>query len=196
MIVDTLDDATKRLIAERDENTCRKDMTSSELYALGKQIEKLEHPKAVERSKAGTPVQDCTGVRTSAKIADAVGMSERNWYKLRGVGDAAAEGDEQAAADLAALDAGNTTLNAVDEKRHGRGHSLPETVGNVRTLPRRKSAAHVIGKSCEQLDGITEVLDGILLGEMEPAEAERLAASLSRSRAVISKTINQLRSIA
>jgi len=40
--------------AERDENTCRKDMTPSELVELGKALEELERPKARERQSPGT----------------------------------------------------------------------------------------------------------------------------------------------
>jgi hypothetical protein len=51
-IVENLSDAVMRVEAERDENTCRKDMTPSELQSLGKTLETLERPKAKERSDA------------------------------------------------------------------------------------------------------------------------------------------------
>lgn len=42
-------DARSLLLAERDENTCRKDMTLSERVAVGRAIEELEKPSAAER---------------------------------------------------------------------------------------------------------------------------------------------------
>jgi ParB-like chromosome segregation protein Spo0J len=51
-IVHGLDDAAALLRAERDENTCRKAMTASELHAIGKALEALERPKAAERQQA------------------------------------------------------------------------------------------------------------------------------------------------
>lgn len=50
------------LIAERDENTCRKDFTPSEAVALGRKLEELEKPAAAERKaeagKANLPTSD------------------------------------------------------------------------------------------------------------------------------------------
>jgi len=51
--VASLDDASKALHAERDENTQRKAMTPEELVSLGKALEALEHPAAVARKAAG-----------------------------------------------------------------------------------------------------------------------------------------------
>lgn len=50
--VPNLEDALKALHAERDENTCRKEFTPSELVAIGRVIEDIERPKAKERSLA------------------------------------------------------------------------------------------------------------------------------------------------
>jgi ParB/RepB/Spo0J family partition protein len=51
-VVAGLDDAVALLIAERDENTCRKDMTPEEKIALGAALEHLERARAQERIKA------------------------------------------------------------------------------------------------------------------------------------------------
>src|ERR1700743_1898729 len=48
-IVNSLNSAATRLIAERDENTCRLDMKPSEKVALGLALEKLERPRAAQR---------------------------------------------------------------------------------------------------------------------------------------------------
>jgi ParB-like chromosome segregation protein Spo0J len=201
VVVETLDDALARLRAERDENVCRKDMTASELYALGKQIERLERPKAKERQgrrsdlRPATSSSDEEKVATNEKVAEAVGMSKSQWERLKRVGDAAAAGDEAAIEALKAVDSGTKTISRADKDVRERG-ALPDTVGNLRTITRRKPATHILNRACEQLDGITEMLDKLDFAEVEPAEAERLAASLSRSRPALTRAINQLRSIA
>ena len=54
-VVAGLDDAAALLIAERDENTCRKAMTPEEKIALGIALEQLERPKAKARQQASGP---------------------------------------------------------------------------------------------------------------------------------------------
>lgn len=84
-LTDYIDDAVKRLQAERDENTCRVNFTPTEAVELGKRLEALEKPKAEERRKAtqnndaaksssgNLPEQDKGDTRD--KVAEAVGMS-------------------------------------------------------------------------------------------------------------------------
>ncbi len=50
-VADNLDDAILAVQAERDENTCRLELTVSEKVALGQRLEKLEKPKAKERQR-------------------------------------------------------------------------------------------------------------------------------------------------
>jgi hypothetical protein len=52
-IAKELKDAVEMLRAERDENTCRKDLTPSEAVAVGRAIEELEKPKAKARQREG-----------------------------------------------------------------------------------------------------------------------------------------------
>ncbi len=52
-IAKTQDDALAMARAERDENTCRKEMTFSEKVAYARKIEELEKPAAVERRAVG-----------------------------------------------------------------------------------------------------------------------------------------------
>lgn len=104
-----LDDAIGKLLAERDENTCRKDFTPGEGVAMGERVLKIERPAAKERERAGASeggkkskrgsnkgsascatvkTQDSTK-RTDAKVAKAVGMGTRTYQKAREVEDAA-----------------------------------------------------------------------------------------------------------
>jgi hypothetical protein len=90
-IVDNLGDAVDALKAERDENTCRKDLTFAESMALGQAIEALEKPKAKERQEATRakkgekvgaaqgggklPQPSSDNGKTRDKVAEAIGMS-------------------------------------------------------------------------------------------------------------------------
>ena len=92
--------ATPGPTAERDENTCRKDMTPSEKVAVGMALEYLEVPSAEERRKAGNARGgkggEVTGKlpETSEKIGhgdvrdlvgSAVGMSGHTYHRAKTV---------------------------------------------------------------------------------------------------------------
>lgn len=118
-VAKTLDDARKLLIAERDENTCRKDFAPSEAVALGKELEEFEKPKAEERKREhgktapGKPKntggklppvlnaeKNNDSGKTRDKVAEAVGMSGRTYEKAKAVVKAA-ESDPEKFGDLA-----------------------------------------------------------------------------------------------
>ena len=73
-------------MAERDENTCRKDLLPTEAVALGAAIEAIETKAAKERQ--GRPEKPRSGKlpehrkgRVSEKVAAAVGMKARTYEK-------------------------------------------------------------------------------------------------------------------
>jgi ParB-like chromosome segregation protein Spo0J len=121
-VLTTLDDATAALIAERDENTCRKEMTASEVYALGKELEALERPKAAERkeasqakagekvgSKGGDQFTPPSAGKTRDKVGEALGMSGPQYQRVKAV-------VEQGAPELVkAVDAGDVSVSAAAE---------------------------------------------------------------------------------
>ncbi len=98
MVADNVTDATKELLAERDENTCRKDMKPSEAARLGMAIEALDEKQreanrlanlqqARNRRKGlvddgkpnlGSPLGEATKV-----VGPAVGMSHGTYEKAR-----------------------------------------------------------------------------------------------------------------
>ncbi len=100
-VVANLDSALLVLAAERDENTCRKDVTPSAAVAIGEALEELEKPKAKGRQRAhggtapGKPkntagkMPEVSAGRTRDKVADAVGMSGRTYQKAKEVVEAA-----------------------------------------------------------------------------------------------------------
>lgn len=92
-----LDDALKRLKAERDENHCRKPWSPSEWVEIGKRIEAIEKPKAEERKTAGRNQHsepegnfpEASKGKTSDKVAEALGVSGKTYEKAKAVVEAA-----------------------------------------------------------------------------------------------------------
>lgn len=113
-VVKSVDDALKAVMAERDENVCRKDFTLEEAIAVGETIERLWRPRnearqvesgvrgaeGAERGKEGgrgnakppegkvspkgVRTQD-ESTRTTTKAAKAVGMSRRTYEKAKAI---------------------------------------------------------------------------------------------------------------
>lgn len=103
-VVSNLDEAVSILVAERDENTCRKAFTPTEAVALGERLEALERPKAAARADEGRKTGGKTAGRgrqkvggnipqsktkpepkTRDKVGAAVGMSGRTYEKAKAV---------------------------------------------------------------------------------------------------------------
>lgn len=123
----TQTDAVARLKAERDENTCRKDMTISELVALGKKLEELERPKALARQGTRTdltssPREEEVGRPTDKVIGDAIGLSGTSYWRAKHVIDTAddtakPEPVRAAAAEARdAMDVGKLSIGAAARK--------------------------------------------------------------------------------
>lgn len=105
-IVSSITDARDLLVAERDENTCRKEMTMSEKVSLAKAIEEMEKPKAAERQAsqefgrgvdnlgAAAPKLQNEDQRSDAIAAQAVGVSRDTFRRASRVIDAADDADE------------------------------------------------------------------------------------------------------
>lgn len=96
--------ATALLIAERDENTCRKDFTPDEFVALGKRLEELERP-AAEARKASTQAKPGEGRvgggespppdkgKTRENVAAALGVGGKKYEHAKKVVEAAEAGN-------------------------------------------------------------------------------------------------------
>lgn len=128
-------DAISRLKAERDENTCRKEMTPSELVAIGKKLEELKRPEAEQRQRDGqrrgaavtngtascASAQEAEANRgTRREVAEAVGMSEAAYARAKRVVETASNDDEDvevravAAEAVKDMDAGEISISAAD----------------------------------------------------------------------------------
>ena len=75
-IITDLFSAAALLRVERDENTCRKDMTPEELVSLGRALEAVERPKARERMTAGLTLRSAD--RRVGETAHIVGNAALN----------------------------------------------------------------------------------------------------------------------
>lgn len=94
------------LIAQCDENTCRKDFTPSEAVAVGAAVEAIESKAAKERQREhgktapGRRKNTCGKLppqkkaKTREKVAAAVGMKARTYEKAKAVVQAAREDPE------------------------------------------------------------------------------------------------------
>ena len=67
---------------ERDENTCRKEMTASEMLDLARRLEALEKPKAEERKRDGWKEREGTLAPFGAKVPDPAPASHSSHYKV------------------------------------------------------------------------------------------------------------------
>jgi ParB-like chromosome segregation protein Spo0J len=107
-VADSLDSAVSILEAERDENTCRLDMKPTEKVALGRALEELEAPRAMERKQASQlsgrdehgdhlGAENFTGPKGDTRdiVGAAVGMSGPIYQRAKAV-VTAAEDDELA----------------------------------------------------------------------------------------------------
>jgi hypothetical protein len=103
-----LEDALSLLLAERDENICRKDFTPSEAVAVGQRLAELERLAAKQRQACAGPAHG-PGKKASAsgkfpealqgqvrdKVGQAVGMSGRTFERAKAVVEAAAHNPEK-----------------------------------------------------------------------------------------------------
>lgn len=111
-VIAGLDDAVAALKAEMEENTCRVDLTPTEIVELGRQIESLEKPKAKERqASTGTapgkpknaspnlgealPKAKKKAGEVAARVAEAVGVSPETYRKAKQVVQAAEQEPEK-----------------------------------------------------------------------------------------------------
>jgi ParB-like chromosome segregation protein Spo0J len=97
VVAASLDDARLRLIAERDENTCREPLTIEAQVALADALEPYERAEAKKRfggrpKKGETPsnFDEVSKGRALDKVAEAVGLGYDTLTKARAVLDAAA----------------------------------------------------------------------------------------------------------
>lgn len=183
-VIQTLADATDRLTAERDENTCRKDFTASELVSLGRRLEELERPKAQERQLKGVTLGSTEPKgQTDKVVGEALGVSQSTYKRAKTVVAATNDPDQEVAEvardQLAKLDAGEISYSsaaaAVRDARNGKvaidgndpqidADVEPEVIPGLPTKPKgghRPNHLKILTNISNQLGGFVVVLDEI-----------------------------------
>ena len=136
------------LIAERDENTCRKDLAPSEAIALGAAIEAIESKAAKARQAAAGPItgkgKKRSGVaklttpmkgRANAKVATAVGMKRTTYEKAKAVVQAAKDDPKRFGPLLADMDRTGKVDRAYSKvRRAGKINAAQAPTGKYRVL--------------------------------------------------------------
>lgn len=115
-VAEHITDAAGLLTAERDENTCRKDMTPSELVAIGRALERLKKPEAEARRREGNArggrggqvglpgktdlqpetVSEIEAGKTDVVVSKALGIGSASYWRAKSLVQAAESGDEKA----------------------------------------------------------------------------------------------------
>jgi hypothetical protein len=123
-VAERITDVAGLLKAERDENTCRKDMTPSELVTIGRALERLKKPEAEARRREGnarggrggevglpkkTDLQPETkseieAGKTDVVVSKALGIGSASYWRAKSLVQAAETGDEKAAEAVAEMD--------------------------------------------------------------------------------------------
>lgn len=193
-------DAARRVLAERDENTCRKDMTVTELLAITDVIEAQEKPKARERQREhggtapgrNTPGPGSQSVRTRDIVGAAVGMSGYTYQRAKAVKEAAEDEDappevrevaQEALEEMDRTGKIKTAYNKVNRaKKRAMGAAVPEPPRepSVKSRLPHKKADKILPHFLTTLNGIAAGLAGVDFSEcvLEPYQIKELDTSI------------------
>ncbi len=217
----TRDDALSLLRAERDENTCRKDMTPEELIDMTTAIEEMARADNAKAKAEGNRLGGLGGSHTSGEerlprpdrstwtsevVADALGMSRASYDRTKQVvitardETAPEELRDEAQAALADLNAGKTTISgAVTRVRNKRKIIAADQPAIV--SPRHRgppSTRHIIKVAnlraiVDRLSGHQIAYEGITAADpkLTSEEATRLSNDLFKSIAALQR-LNRL----
>lgn len=205
-IITNFTDAADLLRAERDENTCRKEMTMSELVAIGKRLEELERPKAAQRraangfgstNVAAEPFVDEPYRRVTEVVGEAVGLSRAQYERARDVITATTDPDPFVAevAKEAAREMDETgKVRPAYEKVRAAKNPAEKPARPPRFGGNRKRHLQVIESIAASLSGLAIVADEIteLDRTVTCEEATRLSGDLSKSIAALRRLNNLL----
>lgn len=185
-VVKDFGDATRRLIAERDENTCRLAMTPSERVEIGAALEEMERPKAAER-KAATQAKPGHG-RVGAEnftapekqrihgetrdiIGAAVGMSGVTYQRAKAVVTATKSPDPKIRAAAEAAKAEMDSTGKVTPAYE----SVQNAIGEQSATRRLKSRSKVeqIRRVLGSIDAFNPFFASISQDEIDATQEER-----------------------
>lgn len=216
-VAESWDEASAALIAERDENTCRKQMTASELASLGRSLEDIYRPEAAANTTANLPGQTPNGSReplgrVREQVGEALGMSGATYQRIKTVADDAADSTlpaerRAAAADaLEAMDNGRPVRPAYAEYRDE--HVEPADAPAPVDLPaldtkRQRDIANAnkdrAWRVVSGVSGVAQSLDSIkpqyVIAACDPAEISEMHKVLSQAIADLRQFRNVLRGV-
>jgi ParB-like chromosome segregation protein Spo0J len=196
--VENVTDAADLLRMERDENTCRKDMTASEKVALGRALEELERPKAKAaqahgqtapgRNASVPPNESVQRFDTREVVAPAVGMSTATYSRAKQLVTAAEQGDEIAAEQVAEMDRTGKVTPAYEAwkgERVNRGEAAPtrrDTFGLAPKTTVKKNVKNHKGRApIPAMEGAINTLAGLTM-PMKQLAAEDFAGLPDETR--------------
>jgi len=218
--IDGLVDAAQLLRMERDENTCRKDMTPSEKVSLGCALEELERPKAkAAMSEAGRSAAPGRPAERSVlpneplqrkkydvreDVAPAVGMSTATYSRAKQLVTAANNGDVEAKAQVEEMD---KTGKVTKPYEIWKGHKVnrrdaAETTRQATPQPKAPTKFGPRRRQLAVLDALTNALSGLIIAANEietldstvtNEEATRLTGDLSTSITALRRINNLLK---
>jgi len=171
VVATNLDSAIEALIAERDENTCRKPLTPSEMVEVGRRIEAIERPKAAERkaatqAKPGNDGKSPTGGanlappentgKTRDKVADSIGTSPETYRKAKQVVEAAEQspslfGDLPEKMDGESVNAAHKELK---RRQSNEESKKPEDANEPSVNPRAAELISIVNGLCAAIDKV------------------------------------------
>lgn len=189
---DSIEGRTRLLVMERDENTCRKEMTAMEKLALGRALEALEVPKAKERQTANLPNgsrepfgDDQSNGRVRDIVGPAVGLSGASYQRLKTV-VAAAENPaspepvkEAAREAIAVIDAGGSIRAASDRVAEAKQAASGTRPARRTSLP----ASPQYGKRRSHLEKLEAIATGLSGYQVVLAEITELDGSIGNADA-------------
>lgn len=203
--VDTIDSAQRLLAAERDENTCRKEMTPLELKALVDALLEIERPRTRVGRPPGNPgpeaiVSGEAGVALD-RAARAAGTSRSTYRRIAEVVDAASADDTPddvravAVDQVKKLEAGETTPVAASRAvKEAAGTAPKPKAANPRAGTRlhNVSAHKAMNRVLPQLTGITAALASVSFDGVTTDEAAAWSDGLKSAVKSLQSTITKI----
>jgi ParB-like chromosome segregation protein Spo0J len=186
-VVEDFHAAETLLIAERDENVCRLDMTNYEKIMLGRALERLERSKAEERRLEGNARGGRTEVgdkrpptsyrgRTREIVGHAIGLSGASYDRGRQVVDLAEAGKPEAVEALADLKSTGKVTPAWVKATGSPHYQHPR-----RSKPPRDKLRELL----RPVDRYLKDWDESTLSGMTPAQARQLLPVVQRIDAAL-----------
>lgn len=194
----TLDTARAYLMAERDENVCRLDMTPSEKVSLGRALEELERPRAKARrnnlpnaERKSFPDSGERAGKVYDLVGESVGMSGPTYKRAKAVVAAAEDGDPVAIVARDQMDATGKVTPAYDKVNghaaNGNGHAKTFTLRPGRNADIANTNKSRVWHVVNALDGLATGLSSINLpaafAVTDTAEVDEMTRLLGKSLA-------------